>query len=201
MKLYNMGVRGGLKKINKVSFAENQVYLIDDYKTLYLWIGKKTPDKTKELCITKVNNLNEKRAPPSNIQIINQNKEYGSFIAIMDLLKKGLTKDVSIERRPELELHYDDTMELLEAGIDPDLEAEITMTAHKISEQKKSYEELCSQLAEIQLNLLRDKGKATKKEIEKKTKEIYKSSSTYEELCWLIAELNLLTKKKSFIKS
>ena len=137
MKLYNMGVRGGLKKINKVGFAQNQVYLIDDYKTLYLWIGKKIPEKTKELSINKVNNLNEKRDPPANIQIINQNKEYGSFIAIMDLLKKGLTKEASIERRPELELHYEDTMEILEAGIDPDLEAEITMTAHEISQQKR----------------------------------------------------------------
>ncbi len=33
--------------INKVGFDENQVYLIDDYKTIYLWIGQKIPEKRK----------------------------------------------------------------------------------------------------------------------------------------------------------
>jgi len=200
MKLYSMGVRGGLKKINKVGFDENQVYLIDDYKTIYLWIGQKIPEKRKDLCINKVNSLNEKRDPPANIQIITQNKEYGSFIAIMDLLKKGLKQEGSVDRRPELEIQYEDTMELIEVGIDPDLEGEITIAAHELSREKKSYEDLCRMLAEIKLNLLKPKGKATKKEIEKNAEEIHKSSSTYEELCWLIAELNLLAKKKSFKK-
>lgn len=197
MKLYSLGVRGGLTKVNKIAFNEDQAYLIDDFKTLYLWFGQKIPEKRKDFCIKKVNSLNEKRKPPSNIQIITQNKEYGSFLAIMDLLKKGLKKETIIERRPELEIHYDDTMELIEAGLDPDLEGEITIVAHELSKEKKSYEELCRQLAEIQLNLLKPKGKATKKEIEKKAQEIHQSSSTYEELCWLITELNLLTKKKS----
>ncbi len=195
-----MGVRGGLTKINKVEFNENQVYLIDDFKTLYLWIGQKIPEKRKDFCIKKVNSINDKRNPPSNIQIITQNKEYGSFLAIMDLLKTGLKKETIIERRPELEIQYEDTMELIEAGIDPDLEGEITIASHEVSKEKKTYEELCEQLAEIQLNLLKPKAKATKKEIEKKAQEIHRSSSTYEELCWLIAELNLLTKKKSLKK-
>jgi hypothetical protein len=195
-----MGVRGGLTKINKIAFNQNQVYLIDDYKVFYLWIGQKIPEKRKEACIKKVNRLNEKRDPPANIQIIAQNKEYGSFLAIMDLLKKGLKQKDSVERRPELEIQYDDTMELIEAGIDPDLEGEITIAAHELSKGKKSYEELCRQLAEIQIKLFKPKGKATKKEIEKKAEEIHNSSSTYDELCWLIAELNLLAKKKSFKK-
>ncbi|MFX1337893.1 MAG: hypothetical protein ACFFDK_04735 [Promethearchaeota archaeon] len=200
MKLYSLGVRGGLTKINKIAFNENQVYLIDDFKTLYLWIGQKVPEKRKEFCVKKVNSLNERRKPPSNIQILTQNKEYGSFLAIMDLLKKGLKQKISAERRPELEIQYEDTIELIEAGIDPDLEGEITIAAHDLLKEKKSYEDLCRQLAEIQLNLLKEKGKATKKELEKKAEDIHKSSSTYEELCWLIAELNLLAEKKSFKK-
>jgi hypothetical protein len=198
MNLYSLGVRGGLKKINKLAFNEDHVYLIDDFKTLYLWIGQKIPEKRKEWCIKKVNSLNEKRKSASNIQIITQNKEYGSFLAIMDLLKQGLKQELISERRPELEIQYEDTMELIDAGIDPDLEGEITIAAHGISKEKKSYDELCKQLAEIQINLIKPKGKATKKEIEQKAKEIHKSSSTYEELCWLVAELNLLSKKKSF---
>jgi len=200
MKLYSMGVRGGLKKINKVGFDENRVYLIDDYKTIYLWIGQKIPEKRKDLCINKVNSLNEKRDPPANIQIITQNKEYGSFMAIMDVLKKGIKPDDSVERRAELKIKYKNTVELIEAGIDVDLEGEITIEAHKLSQEKKSYEDLCRLLAEIQLNLLKERGKATKKEIEKKAEEIHDSSSTYEELCWLIAVLKLLAKKRSLKK-
>jgi len=200
MKLYNLGVRGGLKKINKIGFSENQVYLIDDYKTLYLWIGQKIPEKRKEICVNKVNSLNEKRDPSANIQIITQNKEYGSFMAIMDVLKKGIKQDDSVERRAELKIKYKNTVELIEAGIDVDLEGEITIEAHKLSQEKKSYEDLCRLLAEIQLNLLKERGKATKKEIEKKAEEIHDSSSTYEELCWLIAELKLLAKKRSLKK-
>ena len=195
-----MGVRGGLKKIHKIGFSENQVYLIDDNKTLYLWIGKKIPEKRKEICVNKVNSLNEKRDPPANIQIITQNKEYGSFMVIMEMLKKGLKPDDSVERRAELKIKYKNTVELIEAGIDVDLEGEITIEAHKLSQEKKSYEDLCRLLAEIQLYLLKPKGKATKKEIEKNAEEIHESSSTYEELCWLIAELNILAKKKSFKK-
>jgi len=195
-----MGVRGGLKKINKVGFDENRVYLIDDYKTIYLWIGQKIPEKRKDLCINKVNSLNEKRDPPANIQIITQNKEYGSFMAIMDVLKKGIKPDDSVERRAELKIKYKNTVELIEAGIDVDLEGEITIEAHKLSQEKKSYEDLCRLLAEIQLNLLKERGKATKKEIEKKAEEIHDSSSTYEELCWLIAVLKLLAKKRSLKK-
>ena len=200
MKLYSMGVRGGLKKINKVGFDENRVYLIDDYKTIYLWIGQKIPEKRKDLCINKVNSLNEKRDPPANIQIITQNKEYGSFMAIMDVLKKGIKPDDSVERRAELKIKYKNTVELIEAGIDVDLEGEITIEAHKLSQEKKSYEDLCRLLAEIQLNLLKERGKATKKEIGKKAEEIHDSSSTYEELCWLIAVLKLLAKKRSLKK-
>ena len=200
MKLYILGVRGGLTKVNKIAFNEDQAYLIDDFRTLYLWIGQKIPEKRKDWCIKKVNGINEKRKPPSNIQIITQNKEYGSFLAIMDLLKKGLKQELISERRPELEIQYEDTMELVEAGIDPDLEGEITIAAHELSKENKSYEDLCKQLAEIQIKLMNPKGKISKKEIEKKAQEIHQSSSTYEELCWLIVELNLLMKKKSFKK-
>lgn len=121
-------------------------------------------------------------------------------MAIMDVLKKGIKPDDSVERRAELKIKYKNTVELIEAGIDVDLEGEITIEAHKLSREKKSYEDLCRLLAEIQLNLLKERGKATKKEIEKKAEEIHESSSTYEELCWLIAELKLLAKKRSLKK-
>ena len=86
-------------------------------------------------------------------------------------------------------------MDLIESGLDPDFEAEIALAAHSLSQEKRSYEDLCKNLAEIQLIFIKGKKKFTVAEINKKSKEIFKSSSTYEELCWLIAELNLLSKK------
>ncbi|MFX0034355.1 MAG: hypothetical protein ACFE9I_01790 [Candidatus Hermodarchaeota archaeon] len=190
MLFYNITETGALRKTNKVDFNENKVFLIDDFKIIYLWIGSKASKKKKELSVKKAEKMKNDRNKSIKIQINNQNKEYGSFLAIMDILRKGITGDISSERRPELEIEIVDTMELIEAGIDPDLEAEITLAAHNLSQENHLYEDLCKKLAELQLSLL--KNNPTEQDIKKKTEEIYKSSSSYDELCWLIAELSKL---------
>ncbi|MFX1260389.1 MAG: hypothetical protein ACFFAN_21265 [Promethearchaeota archaeon] len=200
MKLYSVSESGTLRKITRLNFAENSVYLVDDYKNIYLWFGQKASKKKKDLSVKKANALNRERKPPANIQILNQNKEFGAFLAIMAVLKKGLKRNVPMERRTELDFEIEDTMELIDAGLDPDLEAEITIAAYNLSQEKKSYDELCRKLAETQLAILKDKNKILEKDIKKKVEEIHKSSSTYEEICWLIAELNTLIKKQSFDK-
>jgi len=197
MILYSVGVRGGLKRINKADFKEDNVYLIDDFKTIYVWFGSNISKKRKDITINKANLLNEKKEKTVNIQIIEQNKEYGAFIVIKDVLSKGLKQKKAIERRAELKIQIEETMELIDAGLNPDLEAEITIAANDISQKKKPYKELCETLAQLQLKLLKGSKKTSKNEIQIKTKEIFKSSSTYEELCWLIAQLNTLVKKKS----
>ncbi|MHA2287497.1 MAG: hypothetical protein ACXABG_01795 [Promethearchaeota archaeon] len=197
MILYSVGVRGGLKKISKADFKEDEVYLIDDSKTMYLWFGSSITKKRKEISEKKANLINDKKKSAVNVQIINQNKEYGAFLAIKDALMKGEIKKQNIERRPELEIQFEETMELIEAGISPDLEAEITLAAHKLSKKNISYKNLCQLLAEIQLNLIKGPNKASKSEILKKTEEIFESSSTYEEICWLIAQLSAIGDKNS----
>ncbi|MFX0186097.1 MAG: hypothetical protein ACFE8A_00020 [Candidatus Hodarchaeota archaeon] len=198
MKLYSVAENGALRKISKLTFAEKSVYLVDDYKNMYLWFGQKASKKKKDLSQKKAEALNEKKEIPANIQILHQGKEFGAFLAMMDILKKGLKAKAPIERRTELEIEYEDTIELIDIGLEPDLEGEITIAAHKLSQEKKSYDELCKDLAKAQLTIIKSKGKITAAEINKKAKEIHKSSSTYDELCWLIAELNMLLKKKSF---
>jgi len=197
MQIFSLSDKGKLTKVKKANFAEKRVFIIDDYKTLYLWFGVKVSKKRKDLALKKINNIKDKRENPPLIQILNQNKEYGAFLAMMEILKKGLPQNEVIDRRPELELEIEDTVELIEAGLDPDLEAEINMTAFNLSQEKKTYEDLCEILAEIQLSLLNPKGKPSQEQIKKKTKEIYESSSTYEELCWLIAELSKLKENKA----
>lgn len=201
MQLYSVSENGALRKIIKVDFAEDKVYLIDDLKTIYLWVGLKATKKKKNFGIKKANILNDKRKNNAKIQIINQNKEFGAFLAMMDILRKGIKQNIPIKKRPELSIEIEDTMELIDAGLDPDLEAEITVAAHNISQEKKTYDELCREIAETQLIILKGKVKVSEVEIKKKTKEIYKSSSTYEEICWLLAELKILVEKKSFHKN
>jgi hypothetical protein len=197
MKLYIVGVRGGLKKTNKADFQEDEVYLIDDSKTMYLWFGSNITKKRRDLSIDKTKLRNEKNENTANIQIITQNKEYGAFIPIKEALKKGEIKKQNLTRRPELEIQFEETLELIEAGISPDLEAEITLAAHKLSKKNISYKNLCQLLAEMQMDFIKGPNKTNKSEILKKTQEIFESSSTYEEICWLIAQLNVIADKSS----
>ncbi len=192
MQFYSVSENGALRKINKVDFNENKVFLIYDYKTIFLWFGSKNSKKKKELSIKRAETLKSKRKKSTKIEILNQNQEHGPFLVIMDILKKGLKTDDSNERRPELKIKYQDTKDLLEAGLEPDFEAEITMKAHKLSQENKSYEKLCYRLAELQMILLKGEGNISKKETEEKAEDIYKSSSTSDELCWLIAMMDKL---------
>jgi len=196
MLLYSVSENGALRKVKKVDFAENKVFLIDDDKTIFLWQGKKASKKKKDLSKRKAELLSEKKEEPAKIQIFEQDKEYGAFIPIMEDLKKGFGQISPIERRDELHIQYEDTLDLIEAGLTPDLEAVITVNAHNIAQEGKSYEELCKILAELQISLTKEKGKPTAKEIKKKEEEIFKSSSTYEEICWLISQIRLLKEKK-----
>lgn len=197
MILYRVGVRGGLKKINRADFQEDEVYLIDDAKTMYLWFGTNITKKRRDISINKAKLINDKKESTAIIQIIFQNKEYGAFIAIKDALKKGEINKQDLKRRPELKIQFKETLELMEAGLTPDLEAEITLAAHKISKKNISYKKLCQLLAEMQLDMIKGPKKPTKSEIQKKTQEIFDSSSTYEEICWLIAQLNAIAHKNS----
>ena len=197
MKIYSVGVRGGLKKISKADFKEDDVYLIEDSKTIYLWFGTNVTKNRKDISLNKAEIVSKRKESAVSIQTINQNKEYGAFIAIKESLRKGEIKKQHLRRRPELEIQFEETLELIEAGISPDLEAEITLAAHKLSQERKSYKTLCRILARMQLDLLKGTNKATKNDIQKKAQEIFESSSTYEEICWLIAQLNVISNKHS----
>ena len=189
MNLFSFSENGAMRKVKKIDFNESKVFLIDNFKTLYLWYGEKASKEKKDLSLKRVEKLKETRKKSTKIQVLNQNREHGSFLVIRDILKKGITSSTPIEKRPELKIKYEETIDLLEAGIDPDFEAEITIAAHNLSQKKLSYEDLCHKLAQVQLLLLKGESNIVKKEIEEKAKEIYTSSSTYEELCWLIVSL------------
>ena len=196
MRLYSVAENGRLYEKTKLNFNETKVYLIDDIKNIYIWIGSKTSEKKKRFGERRAIDLNKKRDRTSKIITINQGKEYGPFLAIMDLLMLGMKENDGDFKRPELKIRYKDTLELIEAGMDPDFEGKITLDAHTQKLKNLTYEELCIELAKIQLKILKGNQKITAEEIKEKSQEIFKSSSTYDELCWLIAELTDLLKKK-----
>ena len=196
MNLYSVYENGVLRKVTKIDFKDTKVYLIDDLRTIYLWFGLKSSKRKREFGKKRANDLNKKKKTIAKIQINYQNQEQGAFLAIIDLLKHGLNDKKSIEIRNELEIEIEDTLELLDTGLEIDLEAEITLAAHKLSQEEIPYDELSKRLAKLQIVLLKGSKKPSQEEINRKADEIIKSSSTSEELCWLVSELEILKKKK-----
>ena len=103
MKLYNINNRGELIQLDKLNFDENDVYLVDDEKknTIYIWVGLKVRQETKDITAEMARRLDKDRGGSTKILIMKEKREYGSFLAMMHNLEKGLIPGVSIERRPE----------------------------------------------------------------------------------------------------
>ena len=106
MKLYSLDKKGNLLELDNLDFADHFVYLIDDVekKTLYIWVGLKVPQYKKDLAAAWARRFDKDRGGACKILIMMQKREYGSFLSMMDQLKKGLIPGKSTERRPELEL-------------------------------------------------------------------------------------------------
>ncbi|MBY8992197.1 MAG: hypothetical protein KGD58_15740, partial [Candidatus Lokiarchaeota archaeon] len=103
MRLYKINNRGELIKLEKLIFDENDVYLVDDEQknTIYIWVGLKVRQETKDITAEIARRLDKERGGSTKILIMKENREFGSFLAMMHNLEKGLIPGVSIERRPE----------------------------------------------------------------------------------------------------
>ena len=74
MLIYSVTENGALRKISKVDFNENKVFLIDDFKTIYIWQGQKASTKKKNYSEKRANTVKEERDKPVKIQVITQNR-------------------------------------------------------------------------------------------------------------------------------
>ncbi len=104
MKLYRVNDKGELLQQSKLEFSPNDVYLVDDDKTIYLWFGEEISLNQQDLTVKKARQLNKERGGKAKLLLMNQNREYGGFLAMMEQLKGGLKEDETIERRPELKM-------------------------------------------------------------------------------------------------
>jgi hypothetical protein len=106
MNLYSIDDKANLLELSKLEFENHHVYLIDDLdkKTLYIWVGIEVPQYKKDLTAAWARRFDSDRGGACKILIMMQKREYGSFLSMMDQLKKGLIPGKSTERRPELVL-------------------------------------------------------------------------------------------------
>ena len=104
MKLYSVNDKGELLQQRRLEFSPNDVYLVDDDKTIYLWFGENISLNQQDLTVKKARILNKERGGKAKLLLMNQNREYGAFLAMMEQLKGGLKEDETIERRPELKM-------------------------------------------------------------------------------------------------
>ena len=106
MKFYSIDDKGNLIDLPNLAFEDDHVYLIDDFEknTLYIWVGLKVPQYKKDLTAAWARKFDKDRGGACKILIMMQKREYGSFLSMMDQLKKGLIPGKSTGRRPELEL-------------------------------------------------------------------------------------------------
>jgi hypothetical protein len=103
VQLLKVGERGELIKIDKLNFKDNEVYLVDDEErnTIFIWVGNDVEKTKKDITADIARKLDKEHGGSAKILIMKQKREYGSFLAMMSDLKKGLIPGKTIERRPE----------------------------------------------------------------------------------------------------
>ncbi len=106
MQLFNITDKGELIKIDRLYFEENDVYLVndEDKNTIYIWVGLEIPQAKKDIIADTARKIDKERGGSAKILIMKQKREYGSFLAMMHDLEKGLIPGKTIERRPEFVL-------------------------------------------------------------------------------------------------
>lgn len=103
MQLFFVSEKGHLIKINKFDFKTEEVYVVDDDKTIYLWFGQDAPDSKKKDGILNARKLDYIKEGAAKILMMDQNNEYGAFLAMMDALRDGVDAGGTIVKRPEME--------------------------------------------------------------------------------------------------
>jgi hypothetical protein len=103
MWLFKISVKGELDPLKKLTFEKNDVYLVDDKEnnTIYVWVGNGVNQDKKDITAEIARKLDKERGGSTKILIMKQKREYGSFLAMMHDLEKGLIPGDTIERRPE----------------------------------------------------------------------------------------------------
>ena len=104
MKLYLIN-QGNLVEIDKPVFSTGDVYLLDDEKTIYIWIGSKCSVDEKTTGAAQARTLDQERGGAAKIITVDQGQESADFLNAINTLgpmkivernvAKTMLKDVS----------------------------------------------------------------------------------------------------------
>ena len=209
MIFYSLDEKGNLIDRSNLEFDDNHVYLIDDIekKTLYIWVGLKVPQYKKDLTAAWARRFDKDRGGACKILIMMQKREYGSFLSMMEQLKKGLIPGKSTGRRPELVLvapkegissastfsenepQEIKTQEIEEKDIEPGVFGWLTqlkkhrapITENEEAEAKESMEKEVVQVDDEEIGL--------EPQIREAAYYLSLKKYSYNDLCWLLAEV------------
>jgi hypothetical protein len=220
MQLFNIGDKGELIKIDRLFFEESDVYLVDDEEknTIYIWVGIEVPQTKKDIIADTARNLDKKRGGSTKILIMKQKREYGSFLAMMHDLERGLIPGKTIERRPEFVLKtpaekikiakVDDTPEEREKSVETRiLEWFQQIINHRSLEPQKKLKESTETVKFVKFEQPPAKIEVKteeKRKVERKKEDLEEpdfktqikeaayylslDEYTYDQLCWILAE-------------
>lgn len=85
MKIYLIN-KGELNEINKSVFSSGDVYLIDDEKTIFVWIGAKCSIDEKTTGAANARRLDQERGGAAKIITIDQGQESSDFLKLVNSL-------------------------------------------------------------------------------------------------------------------
>ncbi len=102
MKLYLVD-QGNLKEIKKLIFSSGDVYLLDDEKTIYVWIGNKCSVDEKTAGAAQARTLDQQRGGAAKIITVDQGQESREFmkainpLGAMKIVEKNYAKTLLID--------------------------------------------------------------------------------------------------------
>lgn len=197
MQLYKISDTGELIELDRLNFEKNSVYLVDDDEkhTIYIWVGFLVPQGKKDIIADVARNLDKERGGSAKILIMKQNREFGSFLVMMNNLKKGQIPGKIINRRPEF------TFEVPPKSMNPinitesleereiKMEERITAWLKQLTEHRKVAvkEELVEELLEPEESKEPEESDL-KNQIREAAYFLALEKYSYNELCWILAE-------------
>lgn len=199
MRMLNVNNKGEFNEISKLDFLDSDVYIVDDEKTIYIWVGNQVTQELKDKTAGIARTLDKDRGGAAKILIMKQKREYGSFLAMMDDLKKGLIPGHTVERRPELDLTLEESDEPI--GAEEVEEPEVVQWLNQVKQYRKStpeekYLDVIAETVEEEIETS-DKmpkiqelpeGFIMEDHVKVGAYYLSKEGYDYNELCWILAE-------------
>jgi hypothetical protein len=185
MQLFKVNDNGDMLNINKLNFLDDDIYIVDDNKSVFIWVGLNASQDKKDITADIARKLESERGKEIKILIMKQGREYGAFLVMMDDLKKGLLPGVTIERRPELKLEK--PLETIESEATIKSKDEIELGIDK--NIKRWLEQLKNHRKLEPVGIIPEKEEVgLENQIREAAYYLSLDNYSYDDLCWILAE-------------